>query len=209
MLSVSNISKSFDHRTVLNNITFHVEVGETVIIMGKNGAGKSTLLRIIARIMACDKGEILFQNNDLLNGSPLVRQKLLYVGHASAMYTILSAIENLQLALRLRGTPVEISRIQDQLNYNGLTNQSKDPISIYTQGMLQRLKLAYASLASWNLLLIDEPFSGLDTEGIALVNKSLHRWKKLGKSMMIVLHNQSRAEELGDRILRIKKGLIA
>jgi ABC-type multidrug transport system ATPase subunit len=75
--------------------------------------------------------------------------------------------------------------------------------------MLQRLKLAYASLASWNLLLIDEPFSGLDTEGIALMNKSLHRWKKLGKSMMIVLHNQSRAEELGDRILRIKKGLIA
>ena len=198
MLSVSNISKSFDHRTVLNNITFHVEVGETVIIMGKNGAGKSTLLRIIARIMACDKGEILFQNNDLLNGSPLVRQKLLYVGHASAMYT-----------LTLRGTPVEISRIQDQLNYYGLTNQSNDPISIYSQGMLQRLKLAYASLASWNLLLIDEPFSGLDTEGIALVNKSLHRWKKLGKSMMIVLHNQSRAEELGDRILRIKKGLIA
>ena len=209
MLSVSNISKSFDHRTVLNNITFHVEVGETVIIMGKNGAGKSTLLRIIARIMACDKGEILFQNNDLLNGSPLVRQKLLYVGHASAMYTILSAIENLQLALRLRGTPVEISSIQDQSNYYGLTNQSNDPISIYSQGMLQRLKLAYASLASWNLLLIDEPFSGLDTEGIALVNKSLHRWKKLGKSMMIVLHNQSRAEELGDRILRIKKGLIA
>lgn len=209
MLSVSNISKSFDHRTVLNNITFHVEVGETVIIMGKNGAGKSTLLRIIARIMACDKGEILFQNNDLLNGSPLVRQKLLYVGHASAMYTTLSAIENLQLALRLRGTPVEISRIQDQLNYYGLTNQSNDPISIYSQGMLQRLKLAYASLASWNLLLIDEPFSGLDTEGIALMNKSLHRWKKLGKSMMIVLHNQSRAEELGDRILRIKKGLIA
>jgi len=186
-----------------------VEVGETVIIMGKNGAGKSTLLRIIARIMACDKGEILFQNNDLLNGSPLVRQKLLYVGHASAMYTTLSAIENLQLALRLRGTPVEISRIQDQLNYYGLTNQSNDPISIYSQGMLQRLKLAYASLASWNLLLIDEPFSGLDTEGIALVNKSLHRWKKLGKSMMIVLHNQSRAEELGDRILRIKKGLMA
>ena len=209
MLSVSNISKSFDHRTVLNNITFHVEVGETVILMGKNGAGKSTLLRIIARIMACDKGEILFQNNDLLNGSPLVRQKLLYVGHASAMYTILSAIENLQLALTLRGTPVEISRIQDQLNYYGLTNQSNYPISIYSQGMLQRLKLAYASLASWKLLLIDEPFSGLDTEGIALVNKSLHRWKKLGKSMMIVLHNQSRAEELGDRILRIKKGLIA
>ena len=209
MLSVSNISKSFDHRTILNNITFHVEVGETVIIMGNNGAGKSTLLRIIARIMACDKGEILFQNNDLLNGSPLVRQKLLYVGHASAMYTILSAIENLQLALTLRGTPVEISRIQDQLNYYGLTNQSNDPISIYSQGMLQRLKLAYASLASWKLLLIDEPFSGLDTEGIALVNKSLHRWKKLGKSMMIVLHNQSRAEELGDRILRIKKGLIA
>ncbi|MBL7029711.1 MAG: ABC transporter ATP-binding protein [Candidatus Marinimicrobia bacterium] len=208
MLSVSNISKSFDRRTILKNVSFTLNEGETVVIMGKNGAGKSTLLRILARIMACDKGEIFFLNNDLLKGSPSVRRKLLYLGHAPAMYTTLSAIENLKLALTLRGTPMDISRIQDQLKYFGLSAQSDDPISIYSQGMLQRLKLAYAELADWDLLLIDEPFSGLDTEGIELVETALHRWKELGKSIIMVLHSLSRAEEFGDRILHIQNGLI-
>ncbi|MBC8345354.1 MAG: ABC transporter ATP-binding protein [Candidatus Marinimicrobia bacterium] len=207
-MSVSNISKSFDRRTILKNVSFTLNEGETVVIMGKNGAGKSTLLRILARIMACDKGEIFFLNNDLLKGSPSVRRKLLYLGHAPAMYTTLSAIENLKLALTLRGTPMDISRIQDQLKYFGLSAQSDDPISIYSQGMLQRLKLAYAELADWDLLLIDEPFSGLDTEGIELVETALHRWKELGKSIIMVLHSLSRAEEFGDRILHIQNGLI-
>ncbi len=103
---------------------------------------------------------------------------------------------------------VGLSEIQNQLNYFGIGTQSNDPISIYSQGMLQRLKLAYAELVNWNLLLIDEPFSGLDTDGVGLVETALHRWKEIGKSLILVLHNQSRAKEFGDRILYIQNGSI-
>ena len=86
MLSVSNISKSFNYRSVLKDVSFTINAGETVVIMGKNGAGKTTLLRIIARIMACEKGKILFHNHNLFDGKPSVRKKILYIGHAPAMY---------------------------------------------------------------------------------------------------------------------------
>lgn len=75
MLSVSNISKSFNYRSVLKDVSFTISAGETVVIMGKNGAGKTTLLRIIARIMACEKGKILFHNHNLFDGKPSVRKK--------------------------------------------------------------------------------------------------------------------------------------
>ena len=74
MLSVSNISKSFNYRSVLKDVSFTLNAGETVVIMGKNGAGKTTLLRIIARIMACEKGKILFQNQNLFDGEPSIRK---------------------------------------------------------------------------------------------------------------------------------------
>ncbi len=208
VLTVSNISKSFDRRPILKDISFTLHQGETIVLMGKNGVGKSTLLRILARIMACDGGQISFQNKDLLKGSPCDRHKLLYLGHAPAMYTTLSAKENIKLALTLRGMTVGLSEIQNQLNYFGIGTQSNDPISIYSQGMLQRLKLAYAELVNWNLLLIDEPFSGLDTDGVGLVETALHRWKEIGKSLILVLHNQFRAKEFGDRILYIQNGSI-
>ena len=69
MLSVSDLSKSFNHRKVLNNLNFELKSGETAVFMGNNGAGKTTLLRIIAKIMTPDKGEIIFENSNILNGS--------------------------------------------------------------------------------------------------------------------------------------------
>jgi len=134
MLSVSNISKSFNYRSVLKDLSFTINAGETVVIMGKNGAGKTTLLRIIARIMACEKGKILFQNQNLFDGEPSIRKKLLYIGHAPAMYTALSAIENLTLALNLRYIKANASKILDRLNHFGLGMQANDPISIIPKG---------------------------------------------------------------------------
>jgi ABC-type multidrug transport system ATPase subunit len=192
---------------VLKNVSFSIKKEETVVIMGKNGAGKSTLLRILARIMACDGGEISFQNGDLLKGLPSIRKNILYLGHAPAMYTALSAVENLKLAMQLRGMTIGRSKIKKQLGQFGLFDQVDDPISIYSQGMLQRLKLTYAELAHWDLLLIDEPFSGLDRDGIDLMDNAINGWKNIGKSICMVLHNKERAEEYGDRILQLEDGI--
>ena len=208
MLSVSNISKSFKYRSVLKDVSFTLNEGETVVIMGKNGAGKTTLLRIIARIMACEKGKIFFQNQNLLNGKPSIRKKILYIGHAPAMYSALSAIENLTLALDLRYIKANASKILDRLNHFGLGVQANDPISIYSQGMLQRLKLAYAELTDWDLLLFDEPFTGLDQDGAALMDKALTQWIKEGKTLCMVLHNMERAKIYGDQILYLNHGVM-
>ena len=208
MLSVSHLRKSFNHRSILSDVTFEISNGETVILMGKNGAGKTTLLRILARIMASDSGNINFQNRDLIKGLPANRKKLLYLGHKPGMYSALSALENLSLALNLRQTPVPKSTIISTLNQFGLSSQKNDPIAIYSKGMLQRLKLTYAILANWSLLLLDEPFSGLDEEGVSLMEGALKEWKFNKKTMCLVLHDESMATKYGDRILRLDNGII-
>ncbi len=208
MLSVSHLSKSFNRRPVLADITFEIATGETVVFMGKNGAGKSTLLRILARIMACDKGEVSFQNHDLLKGAPTTRKDLLYLGHASGMYSALSAVENLSLALRLRGMHTSKEIIIEALTHYGLFDQKDDPIAIYSQGMLQRLKLTYAELAEWTLLLMDEPFSGLDDDGAKLMHDAILQWKSEAQSLCLVLHDEAKGKLYGDRILRIENGEI-
>ena len=208
MLFVSRLSKSFNLRPVLREVTFNVKSGETIIIMGKNGAGKTTLLRILARIMTCDSGKILFQNKDLLKGSPENRKKILYLGHSPAMYSSLSAVENLKLVMNLRSTPISEITIRDQLERFDLFDQADDTISIYSQGMLQRLKLICAELSDWDLLLIDEPFTGLDELGEKQMNDSLNQWKLSGKTMCVVLHNRQKAEKYASRILHLEDGVI-
>ena len=208
MLNVSHLTKSFNRRSVLKDVTFHISDGETVVIMGQNGAGKSTLLRILSRIMTSDSGVIMFQDDDLLKGEPFTRKNLLYIGHAPAMYGALSAVENISLGLKLRGTPLSNEEINLNLDRFGLLNQKDDPIVIYSQGMLQRLKLAYAESAHWDLLLMDEPFAGLDENGYKQMEDVLTKWKTERKSMCLVLHNRKLAEKYGDKILYLEDGIV-
>ena len=111
MLSVTGLSKSFNHRKILDNLSFQLKFGETAVFMGNNGAGKTTLLRIIARIMTPDKGEIIFENINILTSQPSSRKNILYIGHAPAMYASLSALENLKFALEIRKNKLAESKI--------------------------------------------------------------------------------------------------
>ena len=120
--------------------------------MGKNGVGKTTLFRIIASLMTYDKGSILFNGNNLLNTKPINRKKLFYLVHAPGMYSAFSAVENIKFAMRLRGVNKKDSIIDDVLNQFQLGEQKNDPIVIYSEGMLQRLKFCLADLIDWDLL---------------------------------------------------------
>ena len=208
MLSVSGLSKSFNHRRILNNLNFELKSGETGVFMGNNGAGKTTLLRIIARIMTPDKGEILFENLNLLNSQPSSRKNIFYIGHAPAMYASLSALENLRFGLEIRKNKVAESKIKYQLEHFGLLEQANDPISFFSQGMLQRLKLTYAELSNWNLLLLDEPFSALDKNGEEQMDLALASWQKKGKTICLVLHNLDKAKKFGHKFFSLGNGNI-
>ncbi|MFL3024592.1 MAG: heme ABC exporter ATP-binding protein CcmA [Candidatus Neomarinimicrobiota bacterium] len=208
MLSVTGLSKSFNHRKILDNLSFQLKSGDTAVFMGNNGAGKTTLLRIIAKIMTPDRGEIIFENLNILNSEPSSRKNILYIGHAPAMYASLSALENLKFALEINNNKIANSKIKSKLEDFGLLEQSNDPISFFSQGMLQRLKLTYAELSNWNLLLLDEPFSGLDKKGEEQMDLSLSNWQKNGKTICLVLHSLDKAKIFGNKFFNLVDGRI-
>ena len=124
------------------------------------------------------------------------------------MYSYLSAKENLRFALSFRYKSQPITKIQKVLDHFELSRFSSEPISVFSKGMLQRLKLAYVELSSWDLLLFDEPFTGLDKNGIDLVGQLIKKWRDNNKTVIMVLHNEHRAKQIADKKLLIDSGKI-
>ncbi|MBL7013562.1 MAG: ABC transporter ATP-binding protein [Candidatus Marinimicrobia bacterium] len=208
MLSVNHIRKAYFHRSVLKSISFEIQPGEVVGILGKNGAGKSTLLRMISGISSLDKGSISLFDTLIESGNIDPRKSLFYIGHAPGLYPNLSAVENISLALSLRNISSNEDDILETLKSVQLAKQVYEPIKVYSQGMLQRLKLALCELIPWEILLIDEPFTGLDTQGRVLTEKRIQDWVSPDKSILMVVHDMDWAISHCSRILVIHKGMI-
>ena len=208
MLSVNNIYKSFNRLNILNDVSFSQKKGETIGLMGKNGSGKSTLLRIISRIMKADSGSIVFNNHDLLSSNSLHRKNMFYIGHDPGMYSFFSPFENLKFLLKIRELSSKIKNINEKLDYYGLIEFSNTPISVFSKGMLQKLKLAQIDLINPDLLLFDEPYTSLDGDGIVLVDKLIERIKKQNKSLILVLHDEFKAKKYADFILTLELGKV-
>ncbi len=193
----------------MKDISLNVKPGDITALMGKNGVGKSTLLRVLARISAPNSGEIQFNGKALIKGAAQNRSGILYLGHAPGMYPVLSAVENLRLMCRLHGRQIDRKAIMTMLEKVDLVRQSDDPIKIYSQGMLQRLKLCLALLVDWDLLMFDEPFSGLDVQGRALTEEIFAEWKTANRTMLLVVHDFQWIWRLCNRLLIIDQGEIA
>ena len=201
MLTVSNISKSFHYKPVLKNIHFSVSTGETTALIGKNGAGKSTLLRILAKISTPEEGQIEFNGKDLFDGVAAHRQGIYYCGHAPGLYPSLTAGENLYYFSAFHGCRTETEKINLVLHDFDLLDAINEPVKVYSQGMMQRLKLALLELIDWSLLLIDEPFNGLDFSGQEFAMKKMHSWQNGRRSIIFVDHDIDRVLELSSRVM--------
>ena len=208
MLFVNKICKSFNKIRVIESLSFSQSNNEFIALMGNNGSGKTTTLRILARVMRPDSGSIIFQDKDLLSHKSINRSSILYLGHEPGMYSHFTPRENLSFALSLRGLKIAQKKIDTSLDSFDLLASADKPISIFSKGMLQRLKLVFADLAPWDLLLFDEPFTGLDSNGIEIIERQLNNWKKNNKSIIMVLHDESIAQKYADRKLIISSGKI-
>ncbi len=208
MLFVHKICKSFNRIRVIESLSFSQSNNEFIALMGNNGSGKTTTLRILARAMRPDSGSIVFQDKDLLSHNSINRSSILYLGHEPGMYSHFTSRENLSFALSLRGLKIAQKKIDTSLDSFDLLASANKPISIFSKGMLQRLKLVFADLAPWDLLLFDEPFSGLDSNGIEIIERQLDNWKKNNKSIIMVLHDEFIAQKYADRKLIISSGKI-
>lgn len=189
ILSLTKLSKSFFHRPVIREISSSVEAGEIIGIIGKNGVGKSTLMRILTGLSSADSGQVQIEGELLSPGNWASRRDTLYLGHSPGLYQAFSAVENLAFAAGLYKVADVDEKVLMAIDRVGLSHQKDDAIKVYSQGMTQRLKLALAMIIPWKVLLFDEPFSGLDTQGRKLAESVMEQWRNDKRTMLFVDHN--------------------
>lgn len=174
-LEVSNLRKDFDRRPIFKNLNFTLSNSDSLAITGKNGSGKSTLIKVLANTYTQTQGHVNFS----IDGNPIERQHFYkYIGFVSPylnLYDEFSGYENLHFVTNLRGLKTGI--IDEVLKRAGLFERRHDLVKIYSSGMKQRLKLAFAIIHNPLILMLDEPTSNLDAEGIRVVDNIAEEYK--------------------------------
>lgn len=194
--------------TVLRGVSFDVRRGEILGLLGPNGAGKSTALKCVLRLIFPSAGEILI--GGVSNRSPEALAKVGYLPEHPALYPKLLPLEILDFAGRLSGLPraereARAARLASEV---GLAHALDRPVGRYSKGMKQRIGLAQALMGDPELLILDEPFSGLDPVGRKEVRDILLAQRELGKSLMFTSHILSDVELLCDRVALLDGGVI-
>jgi heme exporter protein A len=205
-LVVDDVSRNFGRRRALTRVSLTCHAGEIVGLLGPNGAGKSTLLAILSTLLAASSGEIHYGSATARAIGPALRARLGLLGHDLYLYPELTARENLEFFARLYGCPNVPAVVGDALGRAGLRDRADDLVSGFSRGMRQRLALERALLHGPRLLLLDEPFTGLDdASGQALVAR-LRDLRQDGRIVLVATHDLDLAEGLFDRVAVLREG---
>ncbi len=198
-LSLSNISKDFGRIIALRNVSLELKTGEFMSILGRNGAGKTTLLNIISGTSKPTKGSV-----SLFGTDPSAREnkaKLAVISHEMFLYNNLTALENLEYYASIYAVANPAKRVSEVLNEVELSHRRFDLTATFSRGMLQRLTIARALLHEPSMLLLDEPFTGLDQHAISMRSTLLLKQKSLGRTILLTTHDLHIAAELSDRYI--------
>ena len=208
VIEIKNLIKRFGHKQVLKNLNFSVQQGEFVAILGPNGAGKTTLLRILSSLSKPNFGSITIGGYSLPNQAAAVRLKLGIVSHQPLLYGDLSAEENLVFYSRLYGMDHPQNRIREILQLVGLEKRKKDMIRTYSRGMQQRLAIGRAILHDPEVLLLDEPHTGLDQDASNMLDQLLEQVATRGRTVVMTSHDLGRVANMASRFDILSKGKI-
>ena len=208
MISVSNLVKRFGLKNVLTGVNFTVTPGEFVVLLGPNGAGKTTFLRILASLSRPTLGSVLIAGYKLPAQAAEVRMRLGVVSHNPLLYGDLTAEENLQFFGRLYNIESETERIQEVLGLVGLSHRRKEMVRTFSRGMQQRLAIGRAVLHNPDVVLFDEPYTGLDQDASEMLDTVLKEVAAAGRTVVMTSHDLARAEDLGTRFDVLNRGKI-
>ncbi len=209
LLSFQDVSRAYGRLRALDGVTLEVHSGETMALFGANGAGKSTLLRVASTLLTPSSGRVVHRGRALdARSRGDYRHAIGLVGHASFLYDELSARENLILHGRLRGTADGTDRADRLLEQVGLASRRDDRVSHFSRGMEQRLSLARALVSQPEILLLDEPFSGLDGPGTETLCHVLRQHHQQGGTTLMVSHDLPLGLSLADRYVLLDRGRI-
>lgn len=186
-------------------MNLEIATGEFVTLLGPNGAGKTTLLKLLALVLKPSGGR-LYINGQLCGENNELRKTIGVISHHTFLYENLTALENLQFYGRMYGVKNLKERCQEVLEEVGLEYAWNDPVRTFSRGMQQRLAIARAILHRPSLLLLDEPYTGLDQQAIALLNSVLAKLAGQKRTMFLVTHNYEQALALSQRVLILVGG---
>jgi heme exporter protein A len=189
-LTLTDVSKEFNRRSIFREVSFSVGGGDSLVITGRNGSGKSTLVKIICGLLSPTRGKIAYSFEGKSIEHDNVRNHIGLVSPYLQLYDEFSGLENLELLSQIRSDRVlEKGRIEEVLNDVGLWERRKDFLRTYSSGMRQRLKYAFALVHKPDILVLDEPTSNLDADGIEMVERRVSEQKK--ESILIVATNDA------------------
>ena len=202
-----NIDKRYGGLYALRRVSLDVAPGECVVFAGRNGSGKTTLLRIAARLVRASSGQVSYLNGQ---GEVLeARAATGFLAHATMVYDELTAEENLVLFAKLQGIPEPSMRAEGLLREVGLLERRDSLVRTFSRGMRQRVAIARALLNEPSVLLLDEPATGLDPQGITWLADSLRHLRDAGRTIVMSLHGESEISSLATRAIRLDAGSIA
>ena len=205
-LVVDDVSRNFGRRRALTRVSLTCLGGEIVGLLGPNGAGKSTLLAILSTLLAPSSGVVRYGTTDARAAGPALRSRLGLLGHDLYLYPELTARENLEFFARLYGLEGPRDRVSQALASAGLAERADDMVSGFSRGMRQRLALERALLHAPRLLLLDEPFTGLDDASGQALLKRLRGLRREGAIVVVATHDLDLAEGLLDKVAVLRDG---
>ena len=209
VIEVRRLTKRFGLKTVLRNLDFRVEQGEFVALLGPNGAGKTTFLRILASLSRPSLGEVRIAGYRLPQQASAVRRRLGVVSHLPLLYGDLTAEENLRFYGRMYGLPELERRITEVLDLVGLAGRRRDLVRTFSRGMQQRLAIGRAVLHDPEVMLFDEPHTGLDQDASAMLDAVLREVAARGRTVVMTSHDLARSADLASRYDVLSRGVIA
>jgi len=202
LVRLVNLTRKFGPVTAVKNVNLEIRTGDFLAIFGPNGAGKTTLLKMVASLLPPTSGEVVF----LPNGSGPNRSQVGYVSHQTLLYNELTGRENLAFYGQLYSVPDPEEAAGDTLQKMGLREAADLPVRGYSRGMKQRLTLGRALLHQPRLVLLDEPYTGLDQHGCRLLTKILLSLREEGRTVLMITHSLAEGLELGSRVIIQHRG---
>ena len=207
-VTVSKVSRHYGRRRALNSVSFNLQAGEVVGLLGPNGSGKSTLLAILSTLIAPSSGEVRYGDQlSRVLGADL-RRLIGFLSHDLQLYPELSARENLDFYARLYGQDQPLSLVNEALSRARLTERSEEPVSGFSRGMRQRLALERSLIHKPRLVLLDEPFTGLDDRSTSELIERLRLLSGEGCVVVFATHDLDIADDVLDRAVVLRAGRI-
>jgi len=206
LIQFSKVNKKYGHIHAMRDVSVSFDKGEFISIFGPNGAGKSTFLKLLCTMTSPSSGDIMYEGTPLKKLKDDFRSRFGVISHQPFLYSELTAMENLRFYSKLYGVKNIDERIKELLNKVELYKRRNDKVRGYSRGMLQRLSITRALLHNPDIVVLDEPYTGLDTHASDILTKILVELFDAQRTILMVTHNIKQGYDASSRLAIIRRG---